>query len=145
MKEAQQRNQEGNCQLFKEGKVNQITVVPQHGPLPQPPHTVCKIGQGVLSPAHATEIQQEKYIMHLVQGRNVQLRLRGGMPLRETHCELHPDVGGVQPPQQEEPRRLGGQGDTRADQARRQAKESGTGRGGTDRETQYLHVRAAAD
>ena len=110
MKEAQQRNQEGICQLFKEGKVNHITVVPQHDPLPQPPHTVCKIGHGVLSPAHATEIQQEKYIMHLVQGRNVQLRLRGGMPLRETHCELHPDVGGVQPPQQEEPRRLGGQG-----------------------------------
>jgi hypothetical protein len=110
MKEAQQRNQEGICQLFKEGKVTHITVVPQHDPLPQPSHTVCKIGQGVHSPAHAIEIQQDKYIMHLIQRRQMQLRLRGGMPIRETHCESHPDVGGVQPPPQEESRRLGGQG-----------------------------------
>ena len=110
MKEAQQRNQEGICQLFKEGKVSHVTVVPQHDTLPQTSHTVCKVGQGVLPQAHATEIQQNEYIMHLIQRRQMLLRLRGGMPLRETHFESRPDVGGVQPPPQEESRRLGEKG-----------------------------------
>ena len=108
MKEAQQRNQDGICKLFKEGKVTRVTVAPPHDPLPQPSHTVCKVGQGLHPPAHATEIQQDKYPLHLIQGRKMQLRLRGGMPLRETH-ELRPDVGGAQPPLQEEPRKLGEQ------------------------------------